>query len=73
MRRMTGLCAAVLVLAAGGRAADAPASIEGTWIIVGMEFGGTAIPEADIAKGKEEERTLKINKDQVIATQPGGK
>lgn len=72
MRRMTGLCAAVVVLAAGGGAgAPAPADIKGTYLIVGLEFGGKAQPAEVIAKEPEADRTIKITADKMIAVKDG--
>ncbi len=45
--------------------------LKGTYTLVGIEFGGKALPEADIAKLPEGDRVLKITADKVIANKGG--
>jgi uncharacterized protein (TIGR03067 family) len=76
MRRIPalGLMVSVCALAVGpapGRAEDKKVNLEGTWIIVGMEVGGKALPEDLVAKSPEAERTIKITADKMIATKNG--
>jgi uncharacterized protein (TIGR03067 family) len=75
MRRIANLCTMVAVLAladsASGRDDDKKGPLEGTYVIIGMEIGGKAIPEEFITKAPEAERTIKITADKLIATKGG--
>ena len=81
MRRVAGLCmaAAVLALAAGcgkkgsdtSGGGGGTSGIEGTYVVVGMEFDGEPMPEAALGKKSEGERTMQITKDQMITTKGG--
>ncbi len=75
MRRVAGLCMTVAVLAltvgsVTGREDKKP-SLEGTYVIIGLEVGGKALPEADIAKTAEADRTIKITADKMVANRAG--
>jgi uncharacterized protein (TIGR03067 family) len=73
------LSGAMLALAtgcgkSGSTTAPAPGSnIEGTYVIVGMEIFGEKIPDAEVNKDPESERTIKITADQMISSKTKGK
>jgi uncharacterized protein (TIGR03067 family) len=46
-------------------------SIEGTYVMIGMEIFGKAESEADIAKEPEAERTMKVTADKMIMMKGG--
>jgi uncharacterized protein (TIGR03067 family) len=75
MRRIFGSALlAVCALALGsttGRGEDKKVSIEGTYVIVGIEADGKALPDDLITKAPEGERTIKITADQLIANKGG--
>ena len=83
MRRIAGLCmaVAVLALAAGcGKKSSTSAdsggggtsSLEGTYLLVGMEAGGKQFAtEEELAKEPEGERIFKVTADKMIATKNG--
>jgi uncharacterized protein (TIGR03067 family) len=48
-----------------------PAKLEGTYIIVALEKGGERIPAEFFDKASEEDRTIKITADKLIATKNG--
>jgi uncharacterized protein (TIGR03067 family) len=71
MRRIAilGAMVAVLALCRSTRAADD--DIKGTYTIIGIEAGGEKIPDEFLKKGKEEDLTLKITADKIIAIKNG--
>ena len=81
MRRTVGSCiaVAVLALAAGcGKTSGTPTTnigggsgIEGEYVVVGMEFDGEPMTDAEIAKQPEAERAMRITRDQMIKTKDG--
>jgi len=71
-----GFAAAVFALAAGcgkkdGTGGDGGGTgLEGTWLLVGIESEGVKFDDV-IAKGKEEDRTMKITGDKMTMTKDG--
>jgi uncharacterized protein (TIGR03067 family) len=86
MRRLSSLAMLVAVLAlalgcgkkdstessggGGGGGGGGSSSIEGTYVMVGMEAGGKDLSDF-LKEGKEEEKTVKITGDKMIATKDG--
>ncbi len=75
MRSLFGIClsGAILALALGCGKKDGTtasgggtASLEGTYLITGIEMGGEKLPDEFITKGPEEERTVKFSGDKMI-------
>lgn len=77
MRRVIGsalvavFALAVATAGAQDKKEDKKAPLEGTYVIVGLEINGKALPEDLIAKAPEAERTIRITADQLIATKSG--
>ena len=68
------LAAGVLTLAGGcGKkdSASGGASLEGTYLLTGMEMGGEKFPDDLISKGEEGNRTIRITGDTIIAMKDG--
>jgi uncharacterized protein (TIGR03067 family) len=70
------LSVAVLALALGcgkkdNTASGGGASLEGTWILNGMEILGEKAPAEEINKEPESDRTLKVTADKMIFTKRG--
>lgn len=55
----------------GGGGGGGSGSIEGTYLIAGMEAGGEKIPNEFFTKGPEEERIVKITADKMIGKKGG--
>jgi uncharacterized protein (TIGR03067 family) len=62
---LLAVCALVTVTARGD---DKKVSIEGTYLITGVEAMGKVVPAEVIAKGSDAERTIKITATQLIAS-----
>ena len=58
-------------LPGGGTPGTPGTSIEGTYLMTGMELMGEAMPADQIAKGPEAERTFKITADKITFTKKG--
>lgn len=80
MRSLFGIClsGAVLTLALGCGKKDSTtasgggsASLEGTYLIVGVEMNGKNLPDELVTKGPEDERTIKITADKMIVMKMG--
>jgi uncharacterized protein (TIGR03067 family) len=76
MRSLSGIALSgiVLILAMGcGKkdGAGGTASIEGTWVITGLEFGGEPMPDESITKEPEADRTITITPDKIIKKKNG--
>ena len=69
------LAAGLVVVAAGcgkkdgtdGGGTTTPASIDGAYLIIGMEMKGEKMPDEMFAKGSEEERTMTIKGDKLTS------
>jgi len=51
--------------------AEGTASIEGTWVITGLEFGGEPMPDEFLTKEAEADRTITITPDKMIKKKNG--
>src|SRR5262245_23629673 len=67
----TLLAVCVLTFGPSGRGEDKKVSIEGTYLLVGVEVEGKPLPEKFITEQTDADRTIKIAADKFIATKDG--